>query len=102
MIQCIYKATVAMPKGKLDPHEYIHEITTRDEITQEFDKRFIAATRKSFDAQTDGYNGEMFALFEHIEDAREAEAAMKTIAADFQIIVDVAIAREEADLAEEE
>ena len=45
----------------------------------EFERDFIQATDKSYDAQTDGYNGEVFAMFDNKEDAEECEVLLTKV-----------------------
>jgi len=76
MIKPIYRVIVPIEDGV----DVLYKIDIDEELSIEFDNDFIRATDKSFNAQTDGYNGEMFADFTNLEEAQEAEIALVLLA----------------------
>ncbi len=93
MIENIYRVDVPILGGV----DVLFQIQTRNDLDCEFGRDFIAATSKSFNAQTDGYNGSMFADFLDWDDAVEADLAMTKLATLYVTKVKAALAQEEAE-----
>ncbi len=83
MIEHIFRVHVDIENGI----DVLYEIQINSDIDQQFGKEFSAATTHSFNAQTDGYNGAMFADFTNITDAQHAEIAMTELATKYTLLI---------------
>lgn len=94
MIETIYRVHVDIEDGI----NFLLELQTYEEIDQQFSKDFSTATTNSFNAQTDGYNGSMFADFTNIIDAQHAELAMTELVTTYTQLIKEALIQDEIDL----
>lgn len=90
MLETIYRVHVPLENGV----EILYQIERHSKLKQEFDRDFIRATDKSFNAQTDGYNGELFADFTDLKEAHEAEFALILLASLYAEKVEETLAQE--------
>lgn len=107
MIEGWFRVTVPMVEGDvqhpvedftLDAHDFLFEIHTRKELDDEFERDFIRATDGSFNAETDGYNGNMFADYGTEAEAAACDERLKALAVKWEKMVIDTLRQEAEDL----
>jgi len=101
-IQELFRVTVGEESQRILGIDVLFEIQTRTEMDDDFERDFIKATDKSYNAQTDGYNGVIFADFTSKEDAQEAEKLMQALWNDYEDKVITTLKEEQEEFEQDE